>query len=362
MAFDYPVVCAEFHKAEKQGLVFSEDRKILLRCTKQFIRKVVIPSGVTHIADHVFSHCNMLKQCIIPESVTHIGHHAFSFTNLETIDLPKSITEIGNSAFRCCMRIKNLNLPDNVLCIGDGAFCGCTSLENLLIPENTVKIGTQAFRNCNIKHLYIPDAVTEIGDGAFFKIPSIEVAPGNSSFYTDQTGTLIDKSKKKVLWVPPNFKGRYIFSDDVCDIGEFAFAECDRLTAVVLPVSMKKIKEGTFWGCNRLNNLLLPDGITEIQQDAFAFCAIKNIILPETVQKIGDYAFAWCKLESITIPASVRVIGESAFGGNENLQNVTFQHQRFQVGKFKFLKIAGNAFSAAPCEEQLKRNFKQVFE
>jgi hypothetical protein len=259
--------------------------------------------------------------------------------------------------------IVSVSLPEGYTTIGDYAFYGCDNLERINLPSTIQSIGKDAFNGCvKLKEILMPDAVTEIGDGAFFKIPSIEVAPGNSSFYTDQTGTLIDKSKKKVLWVPPNFKGRYIFSDDVCDIGEFAFAECDKLTAVVLPVSMKKIKEGTFWGCSRLNNLLLPDGITEIQQDAFAFCAIKNIILPETVQKIGDYAFAWCKLESITIPASVRVIGESAFGGNENLQNVTFQHQRFQVGKFKFLKIAGNAFSAAPCEEQLKRDFKQVFE
>ena len=56
----------EYQKAEQQGLVFSDDKKTLLRCLKQGIRKVKIPNGVTHLSDHAFSHCCMLKECIIP--------------------------------------------------------------------------------------------------------------------------------------------------------------------------------------------------------------------------------------------------------------------------------------------------------
>ena len=62
---------------DKYGVEFSDDRKILVRCPKDFQGEYVIPDGVTSIADFAFSDCTGLTSVTIPDSVCNIGDLAF---------------------------------------------------------------------------------------------------------------------------------------------------------------------------------------------------------------------------------------------------------------------------------------------
>lgn len=75
--------------------------------------------------------------------------------------MPKSVTEIGSSAFSGCCSLKNIEIPNGVREILDGAFYGCTSLTNVIIPENVTHIwggptsGGGAFEDCTaLKEVY----------------------------------------------------------------------------------------------------------------------------------------------------------------------------------------------------------------
>ena len=96
---DFPSSDA-IRKAEDQGLVFSEDKKTLKKCTNKKIAEVVIPDSVTKIGDGAFQYCESLTSVVIPDSVTEIGEEAFEgCTSLTSVVIPDSVTEIGEEAF-----------------------------------------------------------------------------------------------------------------------------------------------------------------------------------------------------------------------------------------------------------------------
>ena len=62
-------------------------------CSK--ISEVEVESGVTVIPERLFSEDSSLEKITLPETVTQIGMMAFFQTNVKSILIPKSVTEIG---------------------------------------------------------------------------------------------------------------------------------------------------------------------------------------------------------------------------------------------------------------------------
>ncbi len=85
----------------------------------------------------------------VPESlngktVTGIADYAFKGLTVYKVNLPRTITVIGEGAFQQCTKLVSVNLPSSLREIGDYAFKGCVKLENMVIPSN-VRIGQDAF-------------------------------------------------------------------------------------------------------------------------------------------------------------------------------------------------------------------------
>lgn len=75
-----------------------------------------------------------LQTAIIKQGVTNIGSGdggnkgAFGdCTNLTNIEIPNSVTSIGNLAFSGCTGLTEINIPDSVTEIGDYAFASIGS-------------------------------------------------------------------------------------------------------------------------------------------------------------------------------------------------------------------------------------------
>lgn len=96
----------------------------------------------------------------IPEGVTKI-EPITTWTNLETIVMPESITEISNSAFRFCPMLKNITIKGQNVNIGDYAFWGCSAIQNFTLyattPPNIYGRNVFSFYiNYNNATLYVP--------------------------------------------------------------------------------------------------------------------------------------------------------------------------------------------------------------
>ena len=65
---------------------------------------------------------------------------------IENIVIPEGVTEIANNAFRKYYGLKTISLPTTLQIIGDEAFYKCSSLEEIILTENISFIGKQAFK------------------------------------------------------------------------------------------------------------------------------------------------------------------------------------------------------------------------
>ena len=59
--------------------------------------------------------------------------------NIRSVDIPQSVTSIGDVAFGCC-KFTTLSLGENIETIGGGAFWHCSNLSEITIPENVKEI------------------------------------------------------------------------------------------------------------------------------------------------------------------------------------------------------------------------------
>lgn len=136
--------------------------------------EIVIPSiyngkSVTSLGNAAFKKCYNLTSAVIPDSIISINKEAFyDCRNLQNVIIPDSVTSIGDYAFYDCERFTNIVIGDSVTSIGENAFCGCGRLTNITIGNNVTTIGKSAFFNCSsLVSILIPDSVTYIGPGIF---------------------------------------------------------------------------------------------------------------------------------------------------------------------------------------------------
>ncbi|MCM8871999.1 MAG: leucine-rich repeat domain-containing protein [Paludibacteraceae bacterium] len=155
--------------ASIDGVLYSKDKKTLIKCPDGKTGSVTIPNSVTSVGEEAFRGCTGLTSVTIPNSVTSIGFWAFlDCTGLTSITIPNSVTSIGNSAFYRCTGLTSVTISNSVTSIGSSVFSGCTGLTSVTIPNSVTSIGELAFYDCTgLTSITIPNSVTSIGDWAF---------------------------------------------------------------------------------------------------------------------------------------------------------------------------------------------------
>ena len=184
------------------------------------------------------------------------------------------------------------------------------------IPPDITSIENGAFQVCEeMKCVTIHAGVLKIGDGAFAGVEKVEIAAENPNFYLDEQGALIDKERKKVLYVPPAITSEYVVAEGTLAIGAHAFRNCKGLFTVKLPEGLQTVGSAAFYGCENLRRVTLPDSITRIGPWAFYRCkSLKSITLPENLKALESSVFRACTgLTSIRIPKNVTAIWYNAF-------------------------------------------------
>lgn len=108
------------------------------------------------------------KCFVIPNGVTSIGTCAFAGSSLESIKIPFTLKEIGQSAFAFCKNLREVSIPNGVVEIGDMTFFDCQSLTEVRLSNNLSSIGGYAFSGCqSLQHVRMPFSVTKIDEKAF---------------------------------------------------------------------------------------------------------------------------------------------------------------------------------------------------
>ena len=84
----------------------------------------------------------------------------------------------------------------------------------------------------------------------------------------------------------------YVIPDSVTKIGDSCFSDCEELTYVEIPSSVKEIGALAFFKCKGFETITIPDGVESIGSDGFSYCEkVTYIFVPESVKFIGHHAF-----------------------------------------------------------------------
>ena len=150
---------------------------------------------------------------------------------------------------------------------------------------------------------------------------ALGVSAATSSVYTytvsngEVTITGCDTEVSGELVIPETIGGCA-----VTGIGEIAFMNCKKITAVTIPAGVKAIGMGAFSACENLMSIVVAEGnrvyhsagnclIETASKKLVNGCSFSVIPADGSVTSIGDGAFMACSFTSITVPNGVTYIG-----------------------------------------------------
>ena len=150
------------------GCLYNKELTALCICPEGKT-EVNIPDSVTIIGNYALYDCDKLTEIKIPWSVTCIGDSAFSGCNgLTSISLSENVTDIWDFAFLACENLKTINIPSGVKKIPRWTFLNCKSLESVSIAAEEISIGDKAFHNCNsLTGISFQGEIRQIGGEVF---------------------------------------------------------------------------------------------------------------------------------------------------------------------------------------------------
>lgn len=142
------------------------------------------------------------------------------------------VTTISVGAFYLSA-ITSIEIPNTVTSIGEMAFLGCTSLKSVKLSTGVAKIDKNAFGSCSA-------------------LQEIQVAKDNPNF-SSLNGVLYSK-KQDTLVIYPAAKtdAAYIIPGNVTSVAMYAFSENPYLETLTIPNSLIKVGDSAFYNCKNL--------------------------------------------------------------------------------------------------------------
>ena len=202
---------------------------------------------VTAIADRAFCGCQDLISVYLPETLKTIGESNFyQCDNLVSVNLPESVEEVGTASFYASPKLTSTiynskifaHLPQSysghysiqsgITKIINFAFAGCNELTSVDIPNTVTKIGSLAFQGCeNLERVSFPESVTEIEGLSFWGCSGLTEPIYNSHMFVK---------------LPTSHEGLYSVPEGTSTIIAYAFHECDALTSITVPSSIRSLE------------------------------------------------------------------------------------------------------------------------
>lgn len=263
---------------------------------------VTIPSTyagipVTQIHEEGFAGCEEITAVILPNTITSIGYRAFANSSVITINIPDSVTSLGNECFYEAKSLKNITFGNNskITEIPYNCFRYCSSLQTIALPSSVNSIGDWAFSDTKISSITLTGNIKDIGECAFQYCQSL---------------TSVE------------------LSNGCLRIHDGAFSGCHQLQTVIIPVSVNSIGYMVFADCHDDMEIRIADnnayyyvkdtGLFD-KNDKLIFAG--NITaIPSYTSAIGSGAFYKIAHEApIIIPLSVEFIEALAFSECENV-------------------------------------------
>ncbi len=182
------------------------------------VADIVIPYGITNIADEAFYDCYNLSSVAISQSVTSIGGDSFAYcSSLTSIALPQSIISIDAWAFDSCDSLVDVYYDSTIADWCSISFGG--SYSNPMAEASNIYMLDESGKYYLVTDLTIPNSITQISSFTFYGFDCLL---------------------------------SLILGDGVTSIGCEAFAYCTNLTSISISSIVTEIEGYVFSGCTNL--------------------------------------------------------------------------------------------------------------
>ncbi|MCL2675661.1 MAG: leucine-rich repeat domain-containing protein [Firmicutes bacterium] len=275
----------------------------------------------------------------VPIGTTYIGENSFfRHPGLDEVQIPGSVTEIGDRAFYNCraltevffwagpglQRIGTYTIDEQ----NTDVFAYCDALIDVTFENayREVEIGGGAFRFynrtsqassiyfSNLLTINLPDGLTHIGAGAFsnndkltvLNIPSTNTYIGASAFWNC---ALVERI---------NVYGLGSYSTQ-------AFTGCDSITSITIPTSVTVIPSGAFQNLYSLVELIFtPGGTEDLTIEGTAFSCMAPTAATSNYSKLKGQQIGDTDDWELVFPARLKTLG-AAFSGMLSVTAIRFE-------------------------------------
>lgn len=199
------------------------------------VTNIAIPSGLSAIGAYTFYNCTGIEEASFPESLQSIGSNAFyGCTGLSRINLPSlenwislQYADAASAAFYSA---------------GEGhLYISGTELKSIALPQSKTELGQYAFYNCSgIEELTLPSGLAKVNSNAFYGCKSLKkaniasLASWMSITFENQGAAPFNASGEGHLFVDDKEIKEPLISEDVTAFGNYAFYNCSGITKMTL--------------------------------------------------------------------------------------------------------------------------------
>lgn len=304
------------------------------------VEQLNLPDTIQDLGGNYFRKFAKIKELTIPGSVKNFDLSLQNSGNLEKLVFSEGVEELSsNMMVYGCGKLKEVDLPSTLKLISQsGAFSGAAALESINLPDGLAfaeDIGS-VFSDCSaLTSIVLPKSITKIPSDTFNGCTSLASVTAKGEISAIGNCAFQECKSLTQLALP----------GQLTSIGYSAFQDCENLSSVPDLSAVTSLGSYAFYNCQNLNCSVDLSSLSEIPDYAFCYSLVtvekfssnlKSIgkwsliwatvadALPETLEKIGPYAFYVCDLpETFAIPSSVTSVGNGAFGRTTGVKEIT---------------------------------------
>lgn len=184
--------------------------------------------SLTEISEKLFVNGVEVTDLVIPKGVTNIAEHAFAGLTFDSITIPATVVTVGEGAFDSCTDLYISNIWDfcsyeNVPTLNEGGtvYYNGAPLTELVIPDGVTSVVNFRDMKC-ITKVTIPHSVTRIAESAFHSCSALESAT---------------------------------IGNGVTRLPRYAFKNCSALKTVSITKNVSYIDVDAFLGCDNITDV-----------------------------------------------------------------------------------------------------------
>ena len=279
---------------------------------------------------------NSETNVILPNSFEHNGETISSYeiysrafygnTNIKSIVIARSVTNIGYNAFYNCSNLKTVyNLTTLSISRGYSDYGYVAYYANNLYTFDSfstiIEVGDYGFGYSNSKY-YL---VAYNGEQTNLVLPT-SFEYNNNTIRTYEIFANTFSGKKDIVSVT--------MPDSVTAIGAFAFYGCESLTSIIIPDGVTVIGDMAFANCKNLRLLQIGAELSSLSSTAFINTDLSLISVDKFNTTYNDGNGSNCVIETSTnklvlgtnytiVPGNVKIIGANAFNGCDKIEKIT---------------------------------------